>query len=341
MTQLERAIRSQAAELERLAAEDYASLAARFEGRHRVWLVGTGSSQHVAELGALLLTEAGMDARCSGSSAFVSSPAKPGPHDVVILISHTARTSFALAARQAAVASGAELISITGIGGGWPNAVETVAIEQSETHSVSVTSALMILFRLAHELDVPGLSRGELEAAIERVRTAVGAGEIPAIGPPDRALVLVGNGAGAVSAREGALKFREAARVLAEGYESEYLLHGSAVPLGGRDGLLVLGAATDRDGLLRALGAAASGEGVRVASIDEASIAHPILAQLPIIVRLQLLALAFSRALSTNPDKAIVGRWDDQAMWAIGSPYDRENVIGPGASGASRPERSR
>src|SRR3712207_7174955 len=34
-----------------------------------------------------------------------------------------------------------------------------------------------------------------------------------------------------VTAREGALKLREAARRLAEGFDAEYLLHGSAVPL--------------------------------------------------------------------------------------------------------------
>src|SRR5271163_4677317 len=114
MTQLERAIRAQAVELERLAAHDVTSLAARLEGRRRVWLVGTGSSQHAAELGALLLAEAGLDARWSGSSEFVRLVATPDPDDAVILISHTARTSFAVAARQAALASGAEVVSITG-----------------------------------------------------------------------------------------------------------------------------------------------------------------------------------------------------------------------------------
>ena len=320
MTQLEGAFRSQPAELERLAANDLAWLAARIENRRRVWLVGTGSSQHVAELGALLLAEAGLDARWSGSLEFVRSVAKPDPNDAVILISHTARTSFAVAAREAALAAGALVVSITGVAGGWREAIETVTMEQSQTYTVSVTTALMILFRLAHELGARGFSPEQLKGAVERVRVIVEDFEVPTFEPPARALVLVGSGAGAVSAREGALKVREAARLLAEGYDSEYLLHGCAVPLHQGDTMLLLGAGADREGLLPALGEAARAEGLVVASIDEPSIEHPILAQLPIIVRLQLLALHYSRARSTNPDQAIAGHWANEAIWAIGRP---------------------
>jgi glutamine---fructose-6-phosphate transaminase (isomerizing) len=318
MTHLERAIKAQSAELERLAVHDVASLAARLEGHQRVWLVGTGSSQHAAELGALLLAQAGLDARWSGSSEFARLVPRPDPNDAVVLISHTARTSYAVTARQAALASGAEVVSITGIGGGWPEAIETVAMEQSQTYTVSLTAALMVLCRLAHELGAPGLSAGDLKTAVERVRTVVDEMEVPAVEPPERVLVLVGSGAGAISAREGALKLREAARVLADGYGSEYLLHGYAVPLQRGDALLLLDPAADRDGLLPALGEAAGAEGLVVASVDEPSIDHPILAQLPIIVRLQLLALTFSRTRSTDPDEAIAGHWADEAMWAIG-----------------------
>jgi len=178
----------------------------------------------------------------------------------------------------------------------------------------------MVLCRIAHELGAPGLSPVDLGHSVEAARTAIEKSELPALGPPGRVLVIVGSGAGAVSAREGALKLREGARVLAEGYASEYLLHGSAVPLRAGDALLLLGAAADPDGLLPALGHAARAEGLVVATIDEPSIDHPILAQLPIIVRLQLLALSFSRIRSTDPDKAIAGHWADETLWAIGRP---------------------
>jgi glucosamine--fructose-6-phosphate aminotransferase (isomerizing) len=320
MTELERAIRSQPAQLEQLAIRDFAAVAARLKARRRVWLVGTGSSQHVAELGALLLAEAGLDARWSGSSEFVRGPARPEPDDAVIVISHTARTSFALAARQLALSCGAELLSITGIAGAWPEAIETVAIERSQTYTVSLTAALMVMLRIADKLGAHGLSLSDVKVAIERVRAVVDRTDVPATQPPDRALVLVGSGAGGVSAREGALKLREAARMLAEGYGGEYMLHGLAVPLQRGDAMLLLSPAADPDRLLPALGEAASAEGLLVASIDEPTIEHPILAQLPIIVRLQLLALEFSRIRSTDPDVAITGQWENDAMWAIGRP---------------------
>jgi glucosamine--fructose-6-phosphate aminotransferase (isomerizing) len=212
MTALERAIPSQPAELE-LAAHDLTGVAARLEGRRRVWLVGTGSSQHAAELGAMALAEAGLDARWSGSSEFVRGAARPQSDDAVLVISHTARTSFAVAAREAALTSGAEMLSITGIAGGWQEAIETVPVEESD-YTVSVTAALLVLLRLAHKLGAAGLSPNELKVAIERVRAVVEKTDIPAIEPPDRALVLVGAGARAASAREGAMKFREAERPL-------------------------------------------------------------------------------------------------------------------------------
>jgi glucosamine--fructose-6-phosphate aminotransferase (isomerizing) len=133
MTALERAIPSQPAELE-LAARDLTGVAARLEGRRRVWLVGTGSSQHAAELGAMALAEAGLDARWSGSSEFVRGAARPQSDDAVLVISHTARTSFAVAAREAALTSGAEMLSITGIAGGWQEAIETVPVEESDLY---------------------------------------------------------------------------------------------------------------------------------------------------------------------------------------------------------------
>ena len=65
----------------------------------------------------------------------------------------------------------------------------------------------------------------------EAVAAAIADPSIDAIAQPERLLVLVGAGPSAVTAREGALKVREASRFLAEGYDAEYLLHGSAVPL--------------------------------------------------------------------------------------------------------------
>ena len=88
----------------------------------------------------MLLAQAGLDARWSGSSDFSRMAPGPDSDDAVIVISHTARSSYALAARQVALAAGAEVVSITGVGGGWPEAIETVAKERSDTYTVSVTA---------------------------------------------------------------------------------------------------------------------------------------------------------------------------------------------------------
>ncbi len=64
-----------------------------------------------------------------------------------------------------------------------------------------------------------------------RSSNAIDAPGTESITVPERDLVIAGAGPAAFTAREGALKLREGARVLAEGHDIEYLLHGSAVPL--------------------------------------------------------------------------------------------------------------
>ena len=154
----------------------------------------------------------------------------------------------------------------------------------------------------------------------EAVAAAIADPSTEAIAQPERLLVLVGAGPSAVTAREGALKVREASRFLAEGYDAEYLLHGSAVPLDGRrprHRALPAGP----DGLVEARGARRrDGEGPRHAPDASPPTCRRRLAQLPLTVRLQLLALRFARERSQDPDTVIVGAWNDPATWAIGAP---------------------
>jgi glutamine---fructose-6-phosphate transaminase (isomerizing) len=48
--------------------------------------------------------------------------------------------------------------------------------------------------------------------------------------------------------------------------------------------------------------------------------ASPVLAQLPLTVRLQLLAAEFAGQRQTDPDVAITGSWADGALWEAGAP---------------------
>src|SRR4029077_12113427 len=110
-------------------------------------------------------------------------------------------------------------------------------------------------------------------------------------------------GPSAVTAWEGALKLRGAARVPAEGFESKYLRYGSGQILGPHD-LMLAGRPARRGvgvhhGLLRA-GAAAGCEFGAVAAPDGM---HPLPAQLPTTVRFLQLAPAPGpvRAAPTRP----------------------------------------
>ena len=320
-TALERQIRSQPEQLEAVLAEPLPTSAAdRLRDANRIWLVGTGTSQHAAELGAVMLQEAGRDARAMSSMAFANrTPFAEG--DGVILISHNAgaETAFAGASWTAATRAGLAVVPVTRRGGSLPDAIETVEKETSHTYTASYTAALVQLARLAHELGAGAYSAGALEPVPADVRAAIDDPGTQAIAQPERLLVLTGEGPAAVTAREGALKVREAARFPAEGYDVEYLLHGHAVPLDASDHLVTL-APPDTQGLTAGVEQAARGVGIPVTRIHEPADLPSPLEQIPLTVRLQVLALRYALEREQNPDVAIEGPWDDPDLWAIGSP---------------------
>src|SRR4029453_10362767 len=136
-----------------LASPLPASAAERLRDAGRIWLVGTGASQHAAELGAQLLQGAGRGGGAGSSMA--SAPRPPfAEGDGVIVISHNAgaETAFAGASWTKATRAGLPVVPITRRGGSLPDAVETVEKEPSHTYTASYTAALVQLARLAHEL---------------------------------------------------------------------------------------------------------------------------------------------------------------------------------------------
>jgi glucosamine--fructose-6-phosphate aminotransferase (isomerizing) len=318
VTELERAIRAQPDELRRLAGLELPVRAGRLAAGERLWLVGTGTSLHAAELGAAMMARAGIDARFASSMEFAHRvPLRAG--DGVIVISHTGETAYARAARARARDLGSETLSLTATGVGWPEAIEIADRERSETYTRSYTAALAVLALIAGEL---GAERLGPEAVVEAAAAAEAALADPGLDEapdPERLLVLAGTGPAGVTAREGALKLREAARHAAEGYDAEYLLHGSAVPLGDRDCLLLVG--SDEDGLLSELARAAKAEGVAVARLDQLEPGDELMAQIPLTVRLQLLALTRAEAGGHDPDTVITGAWAAEALWSAGAPH--------------------
>jgi glucosamine--fructose-6-phosphate aminotransferase (isomerizing) len=319
VTELERAIRAQPDELRRLSGLDLPPHARRIAAGERVWLVGTGTSLHAAELGAAMLARAGIDARFASSMEFaLRAPLRAG--DGVVIISHTGETAYARASRARALDLGAETLSLTATGVGWPEAIEVTERERSETYTRSYTGALGVLALIAGELGAEGLEPEEIVAAADAAQMAIESTAMVGLPEWERLLVIVGAGPEAVTAREGALKLREAARLPAEGYDAEYLLHGSAVPLDRRDGLLLIASGRDEDRLLAELARAAWAEGIGAVEHREETLADPLLAQIPLTVRLQLLALRRAEAAGHDPDTVITGAWGADALWNVGSP---------------------
>jgi len=187
---------------------------------------------------------------------------------------------------------------------------------------VSYTTVLAVLARLAHALGWPEGSPEQLALATAQVRRVCAdpGPDAAAVAVPARSLAIVGCGPWAVTAREGALKVREAARMLAEGFDTDRLLHGGAVPYTAADSLVVLEPTADPDGLTGAVAAAARAENIPVAELAAPDSLPPLLAQIPMTVRLQLLAENFARLRRQNPDTAIVGAWNEPELWRMGSP---------------------
>ena len=155
--------------IEEMAGRDIQPAVDSLAGASRIVCVGTGTSQHAAELGALAFERAGRDARWMTSWTAAHTTFRPG--DAVVVITHTAETVYAVRARAAALAAGVPVVSITGVGRTtWPDAIETVAPERSETYTVSYTAAVAVLARLAGALGGPD---HDLTGTADAVRAAL------------------------------------------------------------------------------------------------------------------------------------------------------------------------
>jgi glucosamine--fructose-6-phosphate aminotransferase (isomerizing) len=323
-TQLSHQIRMQPAELERLLVSGNAKgqVHAAAEALHRVrriWVVGTGTSQHAAHLGAAMLQDAGRSAHAVSSMQFVKNAPIVGPHDGVVIITHTGETSYAIAARALAFAAGLQTVTVAREGIGMNDLIETVPKETSETYTVSYTTALLVLGMVASEMGADAITPDALAAVPDAVRDAIASPAIEQVPVPRRSLQIVGAGHASITAREGALKVREGARVLAEGHDAEFFLHGTAVPVTAEDHVLAL-IQNDEDGLVQGVAAAAEAEGIGVSRLYEPAVLPSPLVQIPLTVRLQLLAERFAAERGQDPDTVIVGAWDDKQLWAIGFP---------------------
>lgn len=317
--ELHRMIRCQPGVLDQLAGLDVAAHADGLAAAGRIVIAGTGTSFHAAELAASLLRSGGADAAAVPSAAAARWYPAPRDGTAYVIISHTGATAYARSLRQAVREAGCCLVSITGPDSGWDEAIRTPVAEASETYTVSYTAALAVLGLIAHRIAGTPTGPEQLARTAAAVGAAIAGPQVAGIPVPQRAIAITGPGPWSVTAREGALKIREGAHILAEGFDPERLLHGAAVPYGPGDLLIGLQPDADADGLTGQLLGAARAEGITVHVLgDGHGDLHPYLRQLPATARLQLLAWQLSSARGTNPDVAITGAWARDTLWSAG-----------------------
>lgn len=303
----------QPAELRRLLADPAPAerIAREAQGR-RLVLCGVGTSWHAAHHGAWLLREAGVTAWALAAHDLGLHGGILAADDLVLVLSHTGTTRFAVAAVERARTAGARVLTVGATGRGAD--VETVEPETSYAYTASHTGALARLAQLARAL---GADLPELEDVPDAVAEAL-AGEPPAVAPPARLLELVGMGPNAWTAAEGALKVRETSRVATEGLHAEQFLHGPSAALDERDALVALDGGGPGAARLAAIVAAPAAVGVPVTHVRATGLGEA-LSVFALTVAVQRIALAFAEELGTDPDRFGYERPGRREAWeAVG-----------------------
>lgn len=213
--------------------------------RGKLFLVGTGTSLHAAELAYYFFTGNGngsstVEALPFSSYEFVNYPPALSKEDTVMVISHRGYKRYSHSALELSARKGCVTVAITGIGstvrkGDADFVFETVEQEKSSAHTVSFTSALAIL------LSISIASRNSENDAIARIRAVTEKitslmGSIISGRDVIRNLVsgmtalrrvwISGSGPNRIIAKEGALKIQETCYLDAYGFEIEQLIHG-------------------------------------------------------------------------------------------------------------------
>lgn len=234
----------------RLAAEHGAPVAASVSRARRVFVVGSGTSLHAAEVGAWMLrsfSRGKIDARAMQSFEFTTYAVGLRPDDLAIAVSHSGGTHAALEALQRARRSGMETVVVTGFP---DSAAARLAVhvlptgfpqERSWAHTASYVAGIATFAALANDLADPGerLDLGQLPDAVRDALLLEGiahrvAGSVLLAERETGAshIVFVGGGPNTATAHEAALKFLETSYVRATSFELEQSLHG---PLAGID----------------------------------------------------------------------------------------------------------
>lgn len=313
-SEMERTMLGQPDALRRIRADavPIAGCAERIHGR-RVWVVGTGTSWHAANVGAFWLRLARVDATALQAADAALHGPFAGTGDAVVVISHRGTKAYARTVLADARARGIACVFISRIGMAGAD-LETVASETSAAHTASYTGSLLRLAQLADALGADLGPLADVPDAVEAVLSSTS----PAVPPPERCLEFIGGGPNQWTAAEGALKVRETAYVASEGLSFEQFLHGPSVALGEEDALVCLDGGGPGAQRLGEIAGAAERSGLRVHRFAETTLGEP-LSVFPLAVVAQRIALESALALGTDPDTFGLDRPGHRDTWgAIG-----------------------
>ncbi len=209
-----------------------------------IYLVGTGSSFHAAELAAYFFNGIERPSQVIAvpvsSYEFVNYLPEVRKEDAVVVISHRGYKSFSNSSLKICREKQWNSAAVTGFGSTIADTdaqfvFRTVEQEKSSAHTVSLTTALGILYALSVAVRMPdqearsdivstmGAVAAQMEKALEARQVLHR--QLSDLGTIGRVWIS-GTGPNKTVAREGALKIQETSYIDAYGFELEQMIHG-------------------------------------------------------------------------------------------------------------------
>lgn len=317
-------IRRQPSDLRRLLSDGWdpaREAANRLAQSDRIFVVGVGTSEHAAQVGEHLLRSVGVDAFAVNSFDFANYPRPLRPSDSVIVMSHRGTKRYSARSMQHARAQGVFCLGVSGLESGIEGVdmvLRTVEQERSPAFTASHLAAMVVLAQIAFALgDRQSASLDALTSLPEHIESILEReSEIRTVAEAhaQQRIYILGSGPNVATAREAALKIREASFAAADAMALEQFLHGPRVAVNPGD-LLVLvcvdGPAQDRAAqAIRAFGLLGPNlwvVGQLPGEVDEVPFFSlpplpEVLSPLLAVVPMQLLACFLAAARGVNPD---------------------------------------
>lgn len=291
--------------------------------RRPLVLTGIGTSFHACRVAAEWVTELS-GGRIRPWAVQAHELGLHGPlraDDQVVVVSHRGVKRYPNAVLERARSVGAFTLTVTGQGEAEPAAdvvLRTCLQETAGTHTVSYTTALAVLAKLAGAL--VGEPAESFLADLERVPDAMaktlaldGASKVADVLQDHAPVAIMGFGLDAITASEAALKLKEGTYVWAEGISTEFALHGTPAVFAPGQAAIVLVPGRDDGGrtivlesVLRTIGVHA----FRCGALRDADEVDLLFADVDVLLRpfVNLLPLhrvvgELARLLDSNPDK--------------------------------------